>query len=139
MNHILFIDDNKPNNVFSGIVIAEEGIPLEPVAFEDVEKALEHLQCCHDGTSDGPFPDYIVLDLNMPRMHGFSFVEIYEERFKQHHPDTRLYIMSTVKRDEDEERALGYSSVFGFYEKPFSSDIAKDIMSKDEDDADASD
>ena len=137
MNQILFIDDNKPNNVFSGIVIEEEGLKLAPVAFEDAEEALEYLQSCHDGTSGVRFPDYIVLDLNMPRIHGFSFVQLYEERFKDDHPDTRLYIMSTVKRDEDEQRALDFPSVFGFYEKPFSPEIAKDIMSMDEEDADA--
>ena len=128
--YILFIDDNKPNNVFSRIVIEMDNLPLIPISFTKPEEALDYLEACHSGSSGAPFPDYIILDLNMPRIHGFTFVERYEERYKLAHPVTRLFIMSTTRRLEDESKANSYPSVFGFFEKPFSKEIAQEILER---------
>ncbi|MFT7588590.1 MAG: CheY-like chemotaxis protein [Limisphaerales bacterium] len=128
---IVFIDDNRPNNVFSRIIIDTDQIPLIPVAFTHPEQAMEYLDRCHTCFEDAdPFPDYVILDLNMPKLDGFSFVKEYETRFKHAYPETRLFIMSTTKRFEDEQRALTFSTVFGFFEKPFSKEIANVIMEK---------
>ncbi len=127
---ILFIDDNKPNNVFSRIVIEMDNLPLVPIAFTKPEEALDYLEACHNGTSGAPFPDFIILDLNMPRIHGFTFVERYESRFKDLYRETKLFIMSTTRRLEDESRAREFSSVFGFFEKPFSREIAQSILER---------
>ncbi len=128
---ILFIDDNKPNNVFSRIVIEMDNLPLLPVSFTRPEDGFEYLESCHSGLSGAPFPDYIILDLNMPRIHGFNFVERYEAQFKTDHPGTRLFIMSTTKRQEDEQRAAQFATVHGFFEKPFSKEIAQSILEKE--------
>jgi CheY-like chemotaxis protein len=126
--HIVFVDDNKPNNVYSRIVIEMDNLPFIPIAFTRPQEAMEYLEACHDGRSGAPFPDIVVLDLNMPQMHGFSFVETYERRFRDAHPRTRLFIMSTTRRFEDETRALSFHSVCGFFEKPFNKQIADAIL-----------
>ena len=126
--YIVFVDDNKPNNVYSRIVIEMDNLPLVPVSFTMPEEALKYLEACHNGIAGAPFPDYVILDLNMPRMHGFSFVEQYEKRYKTAHPGTCLFIMSTTKRLEDENKALNFASVLGFFEKPFNKEIADSIL-----------
>jgi CheY-like chemotaxis protein len=128
--YILFIDDNKPNNVFSRIVIEMDNLPLIPISFTKPEEALDYLEACDNGSSGAPFPDYIILDLNMPRIHGFTFVERYEARFKEKQLDTKLFIMSTTKRLEDESKAGEFTSVFGFFEKPFTKEIAQTILDR---------
>lgn len=125
---IVFIDDNASNNRYSDIVIQLDNLPFEPAFFTRPEEAMLYLQQCHNGENGTPFPDIIMLDLNMPKMHGFEFVELYMARFCADHPGTRLYILSTTRRSEDEKKALLYDAVGGFYEKPFAKEMADQIL-----------
>lgn len=125
---IVFIDDNVSNNRYSDIVIKLDELPFEPAFFTRPEEAMLYLQQCHNGKNGTPFPDIIMIDLNMPKMHGFEFVDAYMSDFAAQHPGTRLYILSTTRRSEDEKKALLYEAVGGFYEKPFAKDMAEQIL-----------
>jgi CheY-like chemotaxis protein len=125
---IVFIDDNPSMNRFSELIIEMDALPFEPAFFTRPEEAMLYLQQCHNGQNATPFPDVIMLDLNMPRMHGFEFVERYMAEFAKAHPRTLLYILSTTRRSEDEQKALLYEAVGGFYEKPFAVEMAAQIL-----------
>ncbi|MDZ4666622.1 MAG: response regulator [bacterium] len=64
-------------------------------------------------------PDLIFLDLNMPVMDGWTFMDIYESRFKILMPThAKIDILSSTVDPMDHERAKLYDSVRGFISKP---------------------
>jgi len=63
-------------------------------------------------------PNIIFVDLHMPKMNGFQFIEKYEEHFAPKFSRTALFVLSSSTRESDKNSALGYSSVKDFLIKP---------------------
>ena len=121
--NILVIDDNEIDqliisthfkNVMSNTSIHEAG---------DGEDALDYLKNCMDN-----FPDLIVVDINMPVMNGFEFLEKYEKVFWAQHPDTIITILSSSSADEDIEKSNTFNSLHGFISKPLNRESAKNLI-----------
>lgn len=81
--------------------------------------------------ADGPdIPRLIFLDLNMPEMNGFDFLESFK-RFPQAVKDkTKVVVVTSSDSQADWERALSYESVTHFMPKPLSNKELDNIREK---------
>lgn len=79
---------------------------------DSVEQALEILSKAGDD-----FPDVIYVDLNMPVLDGFDFIESFERVFGPNHPTCSLFMLTSSLREDDRERAMAYQSVQDFVSK----------------------
>lgn len=87
--------------------------------FENGALALESLK--KDIT-----PDLIFLDLNMPIMDGWEFLDAI-----QHHEvfsSIPIYIMTSSINMNDETRSANYASVQGYHTKPFNEEVIQLII-----------
>ena len=85
---------------------------IEVYDAESVEHAMDQL------TGDLiRFPDVIYVDLNMPVLNGFDFIELYEQEFLRDHPDSKIYMLSSSLRPEDKKKAMNYKCVKDFVSK----------------------
>ncbi len=81
LNCILLVDDDDVSNYLNKLLIEKSGIDV------DVEVALNGLTALEYLTSTGQFngnavfprPELILLDINMPRMNGWEFLDEYEK------------------------------------------------------------
>ncbi len=121
--NILFIDDNEMNNSLTEAIIDIEELPIEPMIYSNPLEALEHLNTI---SSEPAFPSHIFVDVNMPQLSGFAFVERFESTFPE--KDIQIYFLSASIVEEDKNKAMQFKSVCGYHEKPFSLEIANAVF-----------
>ena len=70
---VMMVDDNDNDLLFTRLTLQRCGVPCEVLAFTHASAALDHLR---------DTPDHgvalILLDINMPVMNGFDFLEAFE-------------------------------------------------------------
>jgi len=75
-------------------------------------------------------PSVILLDINMPRMNGFEFLEEYEKLIEKTELDEVSYILMFTTSDysEDIKRAKQFKSVSKYIVKPLTSENVDEII-----------
>lgn len=73
-------------------------------------------------------PDCILLDLNMPEMNGFQFLEYCQPLVNNFFKHTHIYIVTSSLYESDKTKALLFPFLTEFKEKPLTKDDAKKIV-----------
>ena len=120
MKHFILIDDNRLDNLVNSKVIEKAGVSLSLKIYSSGIDALEEI-------SEGSIQEntIIVVDVQMPMMTGFEFVEKLQELIPNISEKASIYFLSSSIHQDDTERAKELSSVKGFLHKPFTEAIAK--------------
>ncbi|MGX7686735.1 response regulator [Flectobacillus sp. BAB-3569] len=63
-------------------------------------------------------PELIFLDLNMPQMGGWAFLDIFRQRFQNNFPETKVIILSSSIDPEDIRKSQVVPCVKEFISKP---------------------
>lgn len=124
---VLIVDDSEPDGVYAQIMLRRSGL-FGPVAFEsNPEVALEALRCGHVGVSN--LPEILLVDINMPRIDGFEFVERLIDKVGGCQGDCLpdIYFLTSSNADRDRMRAANYPSVRGYLTKPLSSSVVAEL------------
>lgn len=116
MNCILLVDDHEPTNVLHKIVIKRTKKVDKVIDFLDAEAALNYLGSTY--SDDKPKPDFIFLDINMPRINAWEFLKKYESLSQEQTADISVVIVSTSKHPEDIKRAEESEIVQHYVPKP---------------------
>ncbi|WP_207426271.1 response regulator [Pedobacter sp. SYSU D00535] len=75
-----------------------------------------------------PLPDIILLDLNMPELSGWEFLDTFSTISALTDQRTKVYIVSSSVGQDDKDRALNYPCVKGIYSKPVSNAVFDSIL-----------
>ncbi|MDE5898818.1 MAG: response regulator transcription factor [Treponemataceae bacterium] len=108
-NPTIFVIEDVPE-IASLIQMYLEKAEMDARILSTAEEALEVLR------SSQNLPDLFILDLNLPGMSGFEFLEIIRREFK---PTVPVLIVSARDSDEDIIKGLGFGAD-EFVTKPFS-------------------
>lgn len=77
MSRIFIAEDNYSDAVLLREALRENGVDATYEVLEDGEKAISHLRGLEQ--TGGPYPDLIVLDLNLPRVRGHEILKFIRE------------------------------------------------------------
>ena len=115
---VMIIDDNKIDLYVNAQVIARSNFGQEILQYSSAEQALEYLQLNNGSLS--LLPEVIFVDIYMPGMSGFEFMEMYDglpDAVKRH---CAVYIISSSIDKNDIDRVNADSNINAFYQKPLS-------------------
>ncbi len=126
LKNVLLIDDSESDNFYHARKIQKMGITDNIHMCFSGEEALEYLKSELDGIH--PQPTLIFLDINMPGMNGWEFLEEYEKLELAQQGEIVLTMLSNSIDERDRVRAQEFKSVHGFYSKPLNEDYLTSIL-----------
>ena len=118
--NVFIIDDDKLFVFLTKKTINGTKLITNVNEFGDGQIAIEHLKEIADKTE--LLPDIILLDLSMPIMDGWEFIEEYQLLKPKIEKEIKLYIFSSSISPHDIERAKNISVVSDFFIKPLTQD-----------------
>jgi CheY-like chemotaxis protein len=127
LNHILIIDDDQINNLFSQIILEDANACGIVSICQSVTEALDFLSTAKLSI-DTPFPDLILLDISMPTLDGFDFLDRYYLSGYHETQNTLISMFTSSEEAEHIEKAKQYNSVVGFIKKPLSIPTLNNIL-----------
>lgn len=126
MKSILLIDDEDINLFILQNLLRLSKIDAEIVFFNTSRKGINHLQDLIDRGEK--FPDLILLDIEMPVMNGWDFLEMYKQFDKTHTYSCKVIIFTTSIVEQDMAKAKSYQEVEDFVNKPMTIEMLKTIQ-----------
>lgn len=106
------IDDDRDTNYLSELLLKQSGL-VDEYRFESSAKsALEYLE------KESSAPDCIFVDLVMPTMNGYEFVEKYEQELWHRFPSSNIFILTSSDRIDDQKKVREFASIKEYIRKP---------------------
>jgi CheY-like chemotaxis protein len=124
LNCVLLIDDNEDDNYYHELILREAGAAQQIQIAETGNSALDFLQ------ETSTAPELIFLDINMPRMNGWEFLERYKKLKIDQKANVIIIMLTTSLNPEDARKAKTIPEIDDFESKPLTSEMIKKIMKK---------
>lgn len=124
----MLVDDNSADNYYHERIIIKNDAADHVVIKESGLDALEYLESTIN--PDNPLPDLIFLDINMPGMNGWEFLEEFKKLDKALQSKLIVIMLTTSVNPEDEALAKTYDILAEFKTKPLTKEMLEDILMK---------
>jgi CheY-like chemotaxis protein len=111
---VMLIDDNSLDNFINKKLLETNGFAETVSAYESPEDALSFLKTA----PSSELPEVIFLDINMPGMDGFQFLDAFENLNAAIHQQCKIIMLSTSESFKDLNRANKNKFVSKFLNKP---------------------
>jgi two-component system chemotaxis response regulator CheY len=126
MQYCYLIDDESIFNLISSKIISRSGWQGEVRVFISARTALEEIKM--HIANEGNLPDFIFLDIRMPEMDGFQFLEELINLPKEPLKFIRVFMLSSSLDQKEIIRSKQFPMVKGFLSKPMDIQTIKDIF-----------
>ena len=113
----ILVDDDPINNMLCGLSIKNALSDADIRAFTTPEKGLEFIQNEYSNIHDEK-PAILLLDINMPTLTGWEFMEQFDSFSDEVKSRVSVYILSSSVDERDKERARADKYIKGFISKP---------------------
>jgi CheY-like chemotaxis protein len=130
LNCILLIDDDIPTNFIHRKVIEKSKIEAHVQVAASAKEGLDFLTYAgkYAGSENVPRPGIIFLDINMPGMNGWDFMDVYRELDQAQKNRIAVIMLTTSLNLDDRERALQDEDIVTFIHKPLRPETVVELV-----------
>lgn len=126
LDKVLIIDDDEINNFVCSKVIQKHEFANEVKTFVSGQEGLDYLRAIINNEEE-TLPDVILLDINMPIMNGWAFLEKYQQMMVNFNKNPVLLMLSSSVYEEDIDKARQHPEVKDYITKPLNKEILDNI------------
>ena len=132
INCVLLVDDDGGTNFINKLILEKSSFANRIETVLNGKEAIDFIK--NNRNIDKPKEQeveqiLIFLDINMPVMDGWCFLESFRELSNEQKKNITIIMLSASLNPADRLKANNYSEISGFYSKPLSVDTLKVIFS----------
>lgn len=124
--HILLVDDDRIYQFAARKTIEATGYADSILTYSNGEEAINYLK--QSLKNNITLPDVIFLDVNMPIMNGWEFLDEYTRLKSDVSKPVLIYVVSSSVDEFDVNKSRQYDSVKGYIVKPVLREKFKQIL-----------
>ena len=124
---VLIVDDDNVCNIISEKVLRSVDGYLDIVVCSNGKEAIDHLLI--NNRPETALPDIILLDIDMPIMNGWEFLQEYHKVLPTLKKQIQIWVLSSTVLPKEIERVKSCSLLSGFISKPFIRENALELLS----------
>lgn len=125
---ICIIDDEDINQFILKTMIQTINKEIEILIYNNGESALTSFS--QKLLSQAAIPDIILLDINMPIMNGWEFLDEFVKLKPKIDKKIEIYIISSSSAPDDVKKAEKYTDIYGYLNRPIETFTLKEIIEK---------
>lgn len=134
LNLILCVDDDPITLMLCKMVISKSSFAKNIITAQNGEDALNYyddLKLNNLGSEITEYPQLILLDLNMPVMGGWEFLDIFSKaEYEPFFNKTKIVILSSTIDPDDIQKSKKYPMVLEFISKPITKEMLEELKIK---------
>ncbi|GAC1367136.1 MAG: hypothetical protein NVS3B25_21410 [Hymenobacter sp.] len=129
LNHIVLVDDNETTSFLNNRLLGRLAVADHVSTFARADEAFEQLWGSTEGGSAVPAPDLVFVDLKMPGVSGFEFLELYNALPQPVQDKTVMAVLTTSMHGADTARVAKYPNV-EYLTKPLTEEKMRKLLEK---------
>lgn len=126
--NVMIIDDSEIDIFITSRLIVKHSFAENILKYNDANEAVNFLIENQNDTT--ALPEIILLDIMMPLMTGFEFMEIYDQLYYKIKNHCKVYIVSSSLNHKDINAANDDPNVIDFHMKPVTSNFLDSIPAR---------
>lgn len=127
LNHIVLVDDNETTSFLNNRLLGRLAVANQVSTFARADEAFEQLW--GEQAPAGTAPDLVFVDLKMPGVSGFEFLELYNALPQPVQEQTVMAVLTTSMHGADTARVAQYPNV-EYLTKPLTEEKMRKLLEK---------
>ena len=123
----LLIDDDPFNNFLSRALIDHLNSGIDIESFKDPDEAMKYIETAYSQNDNRQ--TIILLDINLPRMMSWEFIEKFKKQPEGLRSWFDIYILSSSIDGRDKTRVASNPVIKGYFQKPLEKEVLKELVS----------
>jgi CheY-like chemotaxis protein len=129
LKQCLIVDDDPASRYLAKEAIDEIQLAEQVIVRENGAKALDYIKE-HCLPNQAHCPELILLDIKMPVMDGYEFLEELSKMEDLQHNNTSIILFSSASHEKEKQNIKAHFPIIGFLEKPATGEKIIELLKK---------